>query len=96
MTALMASAEYGHTHIVELLLQNGAEIDEKNNSGFTALHWAAEEGRKDVVELLIQNNAKQNIVQSRGICTILPAESLPKPPKIKEAHSAKPVYNNIV
>lgn len=47
--------------IVELLIKNNIDIDQKtNNSGVTPLMHACKEGQKDIVELLINNNADVN------------------------------------
>jgi ankyrin repeat protein len=45
---------------VELLLANRADVNAKNNDGWTPLYTAAETGHKDVVELLLANRADVN------------------------------------
>ena len=52
----MAAAE-GHTEVVELLLDKGADVGTKGRMGATALHLAAMMGRKSVVELLVARGA---------------------------------------
>ena len=51
-TALHEAAAQGHKEIVELLIEEGADVHAKVNSGLeggmTPLHWAAREGRKEV------------------------------------------------
>jgi hypothetical protein len=39
---LHSAACNGHKAVVQLLLENGADIEAKNESGGTALHWAAD------------------------------------------------------
>ena len=39
-TALMYASYNGNREIVELLIENGADIDHENNDGNTALMWA--------------------------------------------------------
>lgn len=52
-TALHWSALSGHNEMVELLLQHGALINEKDNDGNTALNLAASRGRDAVVQKLL-------------------------------------------
>jgi len=54
---LRAQVLEGHTAVVELLLAAGADVDAKNNYGWTALHYAAAYGHADVVELLLEAGA---------------------------------------
>ncbi|MBP3546584.1 MAG: ankyrin repeat domain-containing protein [Alphaproteobacteria bacterium] len=55
--AFSIAIENGHTEIVELLLKNGAEINETDEIGNTALMYAAENGHKEIVKLLLDNGA---------------------------------------
>lgn len=50
----------GRQKFVELLLENGANVNFSNESGYTALHWAAYQGNDRIVDLLIRNGAKIN------------------------------------
>ena len=43
--------------MVELLINNGAIINEKDNDGYTALMYASYEGHKEVIGLLIEKGA---------------------------------------
>ena len=45
---------------VRLLLDRGANIEEPNDEGYTALMEAAREGHEDVVELLLDRTAEVN------------------------------------
>ena len=45
MMPLLNAAEAGDVHQVQLLLDHGANIEERNYYGLTALHRASEEGR---------------------------------------------------
>lgn len=61
--------------IVEYLLQNGAEIDAKDNEGRTALHLSIRDGayvpkpmdKFDVVRMLIKNDAEIDIQDKYGM-----------------------------
>ncbi len=45
---------------VRLLLDQGIDVNAKNEKGWTALHLAAHQGHKDIVELLIKSGANVN------------------------------------
>ena len=45
------AAGKGHTATVKLLLDHGANIDLKNNYGWTPIHRAADKGHTDIVKL---------------------------------------------
>jgi ankyrin repeat protein len=51
-TALQFAAMSGHTEIVELLLENGADKSLKDNRGMTALQQAEMKGDREIIELL--------------------------------------------
>ena len=53
------AAYWGHINIVELLLDNGAEVDIKNKYRNTPLHYAAWSGHREIVQLLLNAGAEQ-------------------------------------
>lgn len=57
-TALMHAAAFGHTDIVKLLLENGADVGIKTKKGHTALYFAKTD---EIKQLLIQAKAEQQI-----------------------------------
>ena len=57
-TALMIAAQFGHTDIVNLLLDAGAEKNLKNIRGETALMIAKKKGHTEIIKLLESNNSK--------------------------------------
>jgi hypothetical protein len=54
-TPLHYAAWKGRIEIARLLLQNGAEVNVRNNDGNTPLHWAAEQDDVDILHLLVEN-----------------------------------------
>jgi len=60
MTPLHYAVGEGHTKVVELLIANGADVNAKDEEGWTPLHLAAYWGGKDIVELLIAEGADLN------------------------------------
>ena len=63
---LHLAANHSDYHDVELLLKNGASVNEKGDIGLTALHYAASKGKLDIVKLLIRFGADKNIKNEFG------------------------------
>jgi len=59
-TALHFSASKGHLSIVELLIDNKADLSARNNKGWTPLVSASNGGHLEVVEFLVDNGANVN------------------------------------
>ena len=59
-----------HALIVDLLLQNGAEIDAQSQDGETPLHESALRGNVAVVELFIKIGAKINKPNFYGLARV--------------------------
>ena len=54
-TALILASERGETDIVEMLLKDGANVNQHNDDGETAIDVAIEKGHTEIVGLLIDN-----------------------------------------
>jgi len=65
-TVLMWASIWGRIDIIELLLDNGADLNIKDGDGNTALIWASICGQTDVVRLLLDRGAKMNIQNNSG------------------------------
>ena len=65
-TPLHSAAQWGHTEIVQLLLNNGAVVDAANESQQTPLHYASAFRHKQVVELLVNAGADLNRKEKNG------------------------------
>ena len=57
LSAMSWAALHGQPEVVQLLVENGAEVDIKSGDGATPLHSAAFFGRTDVAKLLLENGA---------------------------------------
>ena len=62
-TPLIIAAEYGHIDCLDLLLEQGADVDAQTEYGDTALMLACGEGHIDAVDRLLQYGANVNIIQ---------------------------------
>ena len=60
-SALIFAAIEGHTNIVQMLLDQNADIEVRNNNGESALMLAAARGRTDVVRFLLQRGADMSV-----------------------------------
>ena len=73
-TPLHQAAKHGHTDVVQVLLDGGAEPDKTNCAGYTPLHKVllafSDKARTDVVKLLLDGGAQPNKEDSNG-CTPL-------------------------
>lgn len=54
---LNSAAAGGHIRIVEMLLQAGADVNAKQEGGFTPLHSAAQNGDGELIKLLLEFGA---------------------------------------
>jgi len=72
---LISAAQKGDIDIVRILLDNGANINFKDNYGDTALMWASIEGHTDIVQLLLDMGANLYLQNNHGTTAILLASS---------------------
>ena len=60
------AASLGLAEMARLLIDNGADVNIRNEEGYTPLHWAAGEGQKELVVILIIHGADVNAHNKRG------------------------------
>ncbi|HEX8915285.1 MAG TPA: ankyrin repeat domain-containing protein [Humisphaera sp.] len=65
-TLLQQAAIAGEFEVVEVLLDNGANVAAVDREGWTALHWAASGGHQEVAELLIASGARVDVQGTLG------------------------------
>ncbi len=65
-TMLNYAAFLGHKEIVELLVENGAEVNAKGLADWTPLHLAAYNDNEQIVQLLIAKGAEMNPYTTPG------------------------------
>jgi hypothetical protein len=65
-TRLMFASEMGHLNVVQLLVDEGADINAKSNNGLTALMIASGIGHREIVQLLIAEGADVNAKKDNG------------------------------
>ncbi|XP_029447010.1 oxysterol-binding protein-related protein 1 isoform X5 [Rhinatrema bivittatum] len=65
-TPLHLACYFGHGHVVEHLLQAGAEVNVMNDLGDTPLHRSAFTGRMELVVLLLQYGADTAVINGGG------------------------------
>lgn len=56
-TSLHLASSRGDTEIVELLLEAGAKVNDKNKFGWTPLHLASRQGHIEIVQMLLKAGA---------------------------------------
>ena len=65
-TPLKVAAVWGDPDAIHLLLDAGADIDARNEHGFTALHHAAQQGHIAAAKALIQRGANLALLDDEG------------------------------
>ncbi|KAL3262636.1 hypothetical protein ABHI18_002599 [Aspergillus niger] len=70
LTPLHCAAHRGHEEMVELLLDNKANINATSNEGYTAMHLAAEQGQRRIMRLLLSRRANSRTANRKGVTAL--------------------------
>jgi predicted RNA-binding protein YlqC (UPF0109 family) len=70
-TTLMNAILYNNNYLANMLLDDNAEPNIQNDSGFTALTFACEEGNKEIVKRLLDKGADVNVTDEDGNTPLL-------------------------
>ncbi|WP_297246066.1 ankyrin repeat domain-containing protein [uncultured Brachyspira sp.] len=74
-TPLMNAAYKGNTNIINMLLENGADINYTTDYGMTALMYAASFNQFEAAKVLLENNADTSITDEDGYTALDLAKS---------------------
>ena len=87
----------GKKEVAALLIDKGADVNDKIAMGFTALHNAAGNGYYEIVELLIEKGADVNDKNDSGITPLDMAEvgAFPGPGQRGRDEETEPDYKNL-
>ena len=83
-TALILATIFGHTHLIPLLLNAGADPQLRDNLGLNALDWAQRRGATEAIELF---RGKKPAVTSTPQTEIVQREQPPAPPPRVESET---------
>lgn len=67
----LIGAAWGNTAAVRALLELGADVNQAENSGMTALMWAAHGGHAGVIETLLRHGADVNARDNHGFTALM-------------------------
>ena len=70
MPTLHQAVSRNQPKIVETLLQNGADVNAKNEDGETALHLAVIDNQSKIVEILLRHGADVNATDKEGMTAL--------------------------
>lgn len=66
-TSFAVAAQLGQISLLEAMLVDGIDVNERDARGRTLLHWAVETRHYEAVELLLKNGADQHLRDREGV-----------------------------
>lgn len=75
---LMIATCRKYRRIAEILIANGADVNARDSSGWTALMYASRDGNIEIINLLVENGADTNIKDNYGRTAIMIASEYEK------------------
>ena len=73
-TPLILAVIFGHTHIVQQLVQAGADPEQRDNLGLNAIEWAQRRGLAEALDILT-NTPRASTPPSRILINLEPPEA---------------------
>ena len=86
--SLIIAARLGYTEMVKILLQNQADVNEKDEKGRTPLMISAEKGYQKIIQALLENNADINAKDNENNTALMIAKKKNRTEIIKLLKSA--------
>ncbi len=72
-SSLILAANNGHLNCVRILIEHGADIDDRSNNGKTSLLWASHWGHDEVTRYLVKKGANLHIADKDGLTVLMNA-----------------------
>ena len=96
-TALMWAISENHSHVVELLIASGADVNAKSTGGFTALMFAAQQGNVEAAHTVVEAGADVRATDAEGSDALIVAidsiiRELFEPEKADRRHQDVALY----
>ena len=93
----MCAVIYKRVKVLEYLLNKGANPNEQDENGFTALHFAVQENSPDIVEILLKHKADVCLSDRFGNCALMRGRLNTSPEifKLLLKYGADPQQKNI-
>ena len=67
----MLACKEGHSGVIRLLLEKGAQADLQDNRGRSALMYSSKRNKLEVAKLLLENGAQVDIQDYGGWCALM-------------------------